>query len=226
MSGGTMITIYGVLRSRATRPVWLMREMGEKFDLVPVIQSYRLADPQAADAPFNTASAAFLAVNPQGQVPVMVDGDLVLTESMAIALYLARKFGGPLAPASLAEEGEAMQWGFVAISAVEGPALDILYVHQNDQQDTPEGAAKLATGSAALARPFARIEAHLQGRDWLMGGRFTVADILLAECVRYAQPHAPALAAFPALQGWIARCQARPAFLAMMADRNAEPLTV
>lgn len=218
-----MITLYGVLRSRATRPFWLLREMGVEFRHVPVIQAYRLTDPAAPDAPFHTASAEFLALNPASQIPVMVDGDLVLTESMAIPLYLARKFGGPLAPATLAEEGEALQWGFVAISGIEGPALDILSVYGARGQDTPEGQATLAQKTAALARPLARIEAHLQGRDWLMGGRFTVADILLAECLRYAQPHAPALAACPNVRDWLARCQARPAFQQMMAERNAEP---
>lgn len=219
-----MVTLYGVLRSRATRPIWLMREAGVPVDRVPVIQSYRLPDPQAADAPFNTASPAFLAINPQGQIPVMVDGDLVLTESMAIALHLARQSGGSLGPQSPDEDGQAMQWAFVAISAVEGPALDILYPYQFGTADTPEGAARIATATQALIRPFTRIEAHLQSRDWLMGGRFTVADICLAECVRYAQPHAPALAPYPALSAWIARCQARPAFQAMMVQRNAEAL--
>lgn len=219
-----MITLYGVLRSRVTRPFWLLRELGQPFEHVPVIQAYRLPDPQAADAPFNTASPDFLALNPASQIPVMKDGDLVLTESMAIALYLARKFGGPLAPQSLAEEGEAMQWGFAAITGVEGPALDILYTYAAKAQDTAEGAAKLAEKTAALARPLGRIEAHLTTRDWLMGDRFTVADILMAECVRYVQPHAPAMAPYPRLRDWIARCQARPAFQQMMTERNAEPV--
>lgn len=219
-----MLTLYGVLRSRATRPFWLLREAGVAFDHVAVIQSYRLGDPQAEGAPFNTASPGFLAVNPQGQIPALVDGDLVLTESMAIALYLARRYGGALGPQTPEEDGEAMQWAFVAISAVEGPALDILYPYQFGQADTPEGAAKIATATQALQRPLARIEGHLDGRDWLMGGRFTVADICLAECLRYAQPHAPALAPYPLTRDWLARCQARPAFAAMMAERNAETL--
>lgn len=219
-----MITLHGVLRSRATRPVWLLLEAGVPFERVPVIQAYRLTDPAAADAPFNTASAGFLALNPQSQIPVMQDGALVLTESMAIALYLARRYGGALGPQTPEEDGEALQWAFLAISGIEGPALEILYPYQFGTADTPEGAAKIAAATQALARPLVRIEGHLQDRDWLMGGRFTVADICLAECLRYAQPHPPALAPYPALRGWLARCQARPAFVAMMAERNAEPL--
>lgn len=219
-----MITLYGVLRSRATRPYWLLAEAGAQFDLVPVIQAYRLADPAAADAPLNTASPAFLAINPQGQVPALKDGDLVLSESMAITLYLARRLGGDAGPRDLAEEGLAMQWALLAATAVEDPALEIMFTYGKGEAASAEGQAKLASATQALARPFARIEAHLQGRDWLMGGRFTVADILMAECVRYAQPHAPAMDPFPALKGWIARCQARPAFKAMMERRSAEPV--
>jgi len=81
----------------------------------------------------------------------------------------------------------------------------------------------MARGAAALARPLARIEAHLANHDWLVGGRFTVADICLAEVLRYAQGHPPALAPFPAVRAWLARCQARPAFSEMMARRASEP---
>ena len=57
-----------------------------------------------------------------------------------------------------------------------------------------------------------------------MGGRFTVADIALAECVRYAQRHQPVMAAHPALDAWLRACQARPGFLRMWAKREAEPV--
>ncbi|MEZ5752071.1 MAG: glutathione S-transferase family protein [Paracoccaceae bacterium] len=218
------ITLYGNLRSRAMRPLWLLREMGVPFEFVPVIQAYRLADPSAPGAPFNTADPAFRALNTQGQVPILRDGTQVLTESMAITLHLARTRGGPLAPANAAEDGEALQWGFVAISALEAPSLDILMTCDAGRQDTPDGQTVLATASAALMRPLARIEQHLQGRDWLMGGRFTVADIMVEECLRYAQPHPPALAPFPMVRAWLERCQSRPIFRTLMQEREAETL--
>lgn len=218
-----MLKLYGCLRSRATRPYWMLKEAGQSFEHVPVIQSYRLTDPAATDAPFNTASAGFLAVNPQGQIPAMEDDGLVLTESMAITVYIARKYGGDLGPRDLAEEGLALQWALVGATGIESPALEMLYTYVNREADSPEGQAKLAAATEALKRPFARIEGHLQGRDWLLGDRFTVADILLAECLRYAQPHAPALAPFPTIRAWLSRCQSRPAFKAMLEARNAEP---
>lgn len=219
-----MLTIYGVYRSRATRPLWLLTELDLPFTHVPVIQGYRLADPAAADAPLNTTSAAFRAINPQGAVPAMQDGDLILTESLAITRHIARKHGGDLAPKDAREEALADQWMLFGATALETPGLDILYTYAGGLAETPEGAAKIAAAADVLARPLGRLEAELSdGRDWLMGGRFTVADLMLAECLRYGQSHKPLMQAHPLVNAWISRCQARPAFQAMMARRNAEP---
>ena len=219
-----MMTLYGCFRSRATRPLWMLYEAGVPFQHVPVVQGYRLPDAQAPDAPLNTASPEFKAVNPQGQIPALVDGDLVLTESLAITYYLARKHGGDLGPRDRAEEAEAVNWALVAATSEETPALELRPVHLKGLADTPEGNATIADRVAQLARPFARIEAHLAGRDWLMGGRFTVADIVLAECVRYAAPQPGVFGPWPALGAWLARCQSRPAFRKLWAAREAETL--
>ena len=87
------LKIYGVLRSRASRNVWLAKEMGLPFEQIPVVQAYRLPDPAAPDAPLNTASPAFRAINPNGLIPTIEDDGLILHESLAINLYLARKHG-------------------------------------------------------------------------------------------------------------------------------------
>lgn len=216
-----MITLYGCYRSRATRPLWMLFEAGAEFDHIPVIQAYRLPDPAAADAPVNTASPEFLAVNPMGQIPALKDGDIVLTESMAMTLHLARKLGGEIAPRDSAEDALALNWALFAVSSIEPDALSVLMASAGPA--TPESDARRATATAALVRPLTRLESALGTQDWLMGGRFTVADLMVAECVRYAQPHPPALAGFPAVTAWLARCQARPAFQKVMAGRMAEP---
>jgi glutathione S-transferase len=208
-----MITIYGCYRSRASRPLWLLAETATPYTHVPVMQAYRLPDPDAADAPVNTRTASFLAVNPIGQIPAMVEGDLVLTESLAICLHLARVHGGALGAQSAAEQALLENWALFAATAIEPHALAIL------QGKDP---AQIALEAEKLSRGFARLEAHLQGRDWLLD-RFTVADLMVAECARYAQGHAALMAAHPALTGWLGRCQARPGFQAMWAARNAEP---
>ncbi|MFN4171954.1 MAG: glutathione S-transferase family protein [Pseudorhodobacter sp.] len=218
-----MITIHGVMRSRATRPLWLLEELGLPFHHVPVIQAYRLPDPMAADAPLNTASPAFRRLNPQGTIPVMEEDGIVLTESLAITLHLARRHGGDLAPRDAIEAAQTDQWMLFGATALETPGLDLMFTLARGEADTPQGAAIIAAAVAALERPLQRLEAHLEGRDWLVGERFTVCDLMVAECLRYGQSHTPLLEGHPHVAGWIGRCQARPAFVAMMAARAAEP---
>ncbi|WP_434619661.1 glutathione S-transferase family protein [Tabrizicola sp. M-4] len=213
-----MITLYGVYRSRATRPLWLLHETGTPFTHVPVIQAYRLPDPASPDAPIHTASPDFLKVNPQGQIPAMQDGDLILTESLAISLYLARRYGGPLGPQDDAETALMEQWALFAATAIEGPALEILMAPAGEM-----GEATARIAAEKLRRPLARLNTHLAGRDWLLGDRFTVADINTAECLRYAQGNAALLAEFPHVSRWLTTAQSRPAFKAMWAGRLAEP---
>ena len=210
-----MLTLYGVYRSRAFRVLWLLHETGTPFAHVPVIQAYRLADPAAPDAPQNTASPGFLAVNPMGQIPALTDRNLVLTESLAIVLYLAKVYGGALGPKDTAEDALMTNWALFAATAVDPPALVILQSGA-DSNDAVQAAV------AKLSRALTRLDRHLDGRDWLLD-RFTAADICVAECLRYAQGHAGLVAAHPAAFAWLARCQSRPAFRAMWAARLREP---
>jgi glutathione S-transferase len=218
-----MITLYGVYRSRATRPLWLLHELGLPFTLVPVVQAYRLPDPKAADAPLNTASPSFLAVNPQGQIPAYVEDGLVLTESLAITLHIARKHGGDLGPKGEAEAALMANWAFFTATGIEGPAVEIMYVYRDGAEASVEGKAALEKSAETLRRPLARLQSHLAAHPYLVGDRFTVADINTAECLRYAQQHPTLLAEFPAAKEWLDRCQSRPAFKAMWAARMAEP---
>jgi glutathione S-transferase len=205
-----MLTIYGVYRSRASRNIWLANELAIPFKQVPVIQHYRLKEPIAADV-LHTRSPQFLKVNPNGHVPTIEDDGLVLHESLAINLYLAKKHGGPLAPATVAEDGQMAMWSLWAVTEVEGPALAIA---QNGPAEGP---------LAALRAPFAVLDQALARNGHLVGGRFTVADINVAEIVRYAQ-RAPALFdAAPRMKAWLAACHARPAFKKMWTEREKEP---
>ncbi|MCB2137675.1 MAG: glutathione S-transferase family protein [Rhodobacteraceae bacterium] len=218
-----MLTLYGVYRSRASRNFWLLNELGLPFEQVRVIQGYRLDDPAATDAPMNTLSPAFLAISPAGAVPVLKDGDFVLSESLAINDYLARKAGGPMGPANDREAALLEQWALYGMTAVEPHTLPILYAHVERRAKTAEGAAEIARHIEALRRPMAVLQNHLAPTGHMMGDRFTVADINMAEILRYAQPEAAFIAEYPAVEAWLKACQSRPAFKAMVEARNAEP---
>jgi glutathione S-transferase len=216
-----MLTIYGVYRSRALRNIWLATELGIPFKQVPVMQLYRLT-PDAAKTTLHTKSPEFLKINPNGHVPAIDDDGLVLNESLAINLYLARKHGGPLAPANVAEDGLMTMWSFWAATEVETNALAVL----NHRVGKPpaERDPKIAQASIeALRAPFAVLDKALAATGFVVGGRFTVADINVAEIVRYAMAAPELFEAAPRVKAWLAACHARPAFKSIWARREQEP---
>jgi glutathione S-transferase len=218
-----MLKIYGVYRSRATRNIWAALELGLPFEHVPVIQVYRLPNPDAAGMPVHTRSPSFLKVNPHGQIPVVVDENGAHTESLGINLYLAKKKGGPLAPATLTEDAQMTQWTLWAATSVETDAITILY--NRIGKPPAERDEKLALASIEALKPkFATLDAHLAAHGGhIVGRRFTVADINLAEVFRYAQPAPNLFDGAPHVKAWLAACQSRPHFKTMMAKRDAEP---
>jgi glutathione S-transferase len=218
-----LVTIHGVYRSRASRNIWLLEEIGRPWRHEPVIQAYRLADPAAPGAPRNTRTPDFLALSPQGAIPVMEDGDVVLTESLAINLYLARTYGGDLGPRDAVEDALMQQWALYGATAVEPSALLVMYAHAEGRAGTPEGREEIAALKEKLGRPLEVLEGHLVRHGQMVGDRFTVADINMAEIVRYAASDADLMAAYPALASWLEALHARPAFQRMWTKRNAEP---
>lgn len=204
-----MIAIYGVHRSRASRNVWLAHELDIPLRLVPVMQRYRLKEPIPADI-IHTKSPSFLKVNPNGHVPTMEDDGLVLHESLAINLYLAKKHGGPLAPANVAEDGLMGMWSLWAVTEVEPHSLSVA---QN-------GAS--ASAIDALRGPFAVLDEAL-ANGFLVGSRFTVADINVVEVVRYAKAATELFTSTPNVKAWFEACRARPAYRKMWDARDKEP---
>lgn len=217
-----MLKIYGVYQSRASRNYWMARELGIEFESVPVIQARRVADLNAADAPFHTKSTEFLKINPNGHIPTIDDDGLVLWESVAINLYLARKHKGPLAPQNLAEDGLIESWSLWAVNEIEQDAVKIVLAYDNKLQDTPGGRDTLAVANRLLKRPFEVLNAHLAEQDYLVGNRFTVADLNVAEICRYAMTEKVLTEPNPNVVAWYERCHDRPAFRDMWKARALE----
>jgi len=216
-----MLTIYGVYRSRASRNIWLANELGIPFRHVPVIQHYRLKGEPPAGT-LHTKSPEFLAVSPNGHIPSIDDDGLVLHESLAINLYLARKHGGPLAPKDIREEGLAAMWTLWAATEAEPHTIQILY-HMAARPPEERDPAIAAAALEAMKAPMAVLDRHLAKDGFMMGGRFTVVDVNVAEVMRYSLPAKTLWETAPHASAWLKACHARPAYQAMMAGRNAEP---
>ncbi|GAA4412406.1 glutathione S-transferase family protein [Quisquiliibacterium transsilvanicum] len=193
------LKIHGIAASRAARPLWLLEELGVPYEHVS--QSYLGGA---------TRTPEFLALNPNGHIPVLEDDGIVVWESMATTLYLARKFGGPLAPGNLAEEAEALRWTFWAVTECEKDALSVLMHRVAMPADRRDHAvADQAEGN--LARPLAILDAHLATRPYIAGERFTVVDVNVASVLAWAQPSRKLMEANPKLADWLKRCLDRPA---------------
>lgn len=191
------IKIYGAAASRAYRALWAAKELGIDYDHAAV-GTAQLKNPE------------FMAVNPNAKIPAMQDGELCLFESMAINLYLARKFDKGLWPTSVADEGRTFQWSFWAMTEVEKPLLTVLMDVAGMKKD-PQGAED---AKKALEKPFGVIDKALAGHDYLLGDSFTIADLNVASIMSWAKPSKIDLSPWPNLKAWLDRCLSRPAAVA------------
>jgi glutathione S-transferase len=152
------LKIYGVARSRAFRTLWMAKELGLDYEHVKV-----------DFATGETRTPEHLALNPNGHVPVIDDDGFILWESMAINLYLAKKYGaGGFYPSRLQDEARAWQWSFWGMTELERPVLTVLF----NRAILPESQRDAAAADAAektLAQPFAVLQGVLSGSAYLLG---------------------------------------------------------
>jgi glutathione S-transferase len=196
-----MIKLYGITQSRAFRPLWLLYELGLPFEHIKLnFRGDDLKDP------------AYRALNPNGRVPTLVDGELVLWESMAINLYLARKYGAEagLWPGSIDNEGRAMQWSLWVMTEVEQALLSVL-MHSRVLPEDQRDADKASRNRGLLKAPFTVLDGALADRDHLAGEAFSVADLNVAAVMSWCKPARIGLTDHPHLSAWLERCLDRPA---------------
>jgi glutathione S-transferase len=202
-----MITLYGVPRSRAMRCLWMLEELGVPYENV-----------QTNFATGDTRKADFLRINPNGHIPALRDGDTVLFESLAINLFLARKYDKGLWPKSVDDEGRAYQWSVWAMTELEEPVLTVL-LHRMFFPEAQRDAAKAADGAERAKKPLGVLEGALAGRENLLGSAFTVADLNVAAVLSWAPMAGIDLSPYPKVQAWLGRATARPAFTRAVAAR-------
>jgi glutathione S-transferase len=197
-----MIKIYGTKQSRATRVIWAALELGLPHELV-------IVDRVAGDH----KKPDFLKINPNGRIPALEDDGLVMFESLAMTLYLAKKAGGPLAPKDLKEDALMTMWTLWGVNEVEPHSVQVLYhrmLWPEDQRDEQKALASIET----LRAPLAVLEAHLAQHDYVVGDRFTIADINVAAVCSYARLAPELIKTLPHVEAYLNRILERPHQLA------------
>jgi glutathione S-transferase len=199
------IKLYGISASRVMRPLWMLDELrspggpllGLQYEHDPI--SY--ADPALAAPPYST-------LNPNGRVPILVVDGFAVYESLAINLYLADKFESPLTLKTAEERALGSQWALWAMTELELPVMD--WAMHSYLKPEAERDAKVASAALQkLARPLAALNASLVGKNYLVGERFTVADLNTA-CVMYRLLKLD-MASWPNAAAWLQRCWSREA---------------
>jgi glutathione S-transferase len=190
--------LYEFGPTRSIRARWTLQELGVEFESV-VVNLVR-GDHRRPE---------FLALNPAGKLPVLVDGDLVLNESVAIALYLADKYADRgFLPRDVAGRGEVYRWLLFAATELEQPLWRIarntrLYPEERRQPTDVAIAGEEFQDMAAV------LDARLRGREFVAGKHVTVADFVTAYTLDWANT-AGLLGRFPGLVDYMERMYARP----------------
>ena len=199
-----MRKLYGISGSRALRSIWAMEEVRVEYEQVATNFS---ADSKAAD---------YLAINPNGRIPALIDGDLVLFESMAINLYLAKTYGGALYPDNAADEARANQWSVWGISEIEPLQMQIV-VQKIFMPEDKRDPAVIARAEKGLERPLKVLDAALSGQPYLLGDQFSIADLNVAAVMLLLNMVAFDYSEYTHVKRWADSCYARPSLAAAKA---------
>ncbi len=198
--------IYGSFRSRTRRVIWAALELGLTFDHSP----YKTGDPVLHQPDF-------LAINPLGRIPTIRDGDLALAESLAINLHLAKHHdrdpGRALYPDAL--EAQLWQWSFFAASDLD-PWVVQFGAHTAWRPEADRNPLLAQTAGTALDTAFGHLETALSAAPFLVGTRFSIADLNVASVLLPLSLLHHSFAPWPHLDTWLKAAVSRPAALATL----------
>jgi glutathione S-transferase len=190
--------LYGFAPTRTIRALWMLSELDLDFEFIQVdLTKGEHRRPE------------FVAVNPAGKVPVLVDGDFVLTESVAIVLYLAEKYPERgLLPRDLHARAEVHRWLLFTATELEQP-LWRMSRHTAIYPVEKRIAAEIPVARQDFLDMAPVMEKHLEGRPFLVGDRATVADFVAAYTLDWAN-EVHLLESLPGLRAYMERMYARP----------------
>jgi glutathione S-transferase len=200
-----MLKVYGFGKvnrfarghTRDLRVLWALEEMQLPFELIGLEHPAQILD-----------NADYRRLSPFTQIPAIDDDGVVISESAAILVYLAKK-SGRLIPADAAGEAQVVRWCFAALTTVEAPLLSLM-VH--DWTSDGEGAKTRQFMVDWVHRVFGNLERWFDGREFVATDAFTVADILMAHVLHSGIKDKALLAPYPGVVAYRDRCLARPAW--------------
>ena len=187
-----MLKLYGAARSRAVRNIWMLNELGLDYQHMDWL-------PRSPE----TKSAEFLKLNSSGAVPVLDDNGFVLSESMSINFYLAKKHDGGLYPSTPENVARALQWSFWETDRLDRAIVN----HARHSSDLPVNERNPEVAETAwkdCVHSFQVLNTALEKSDWLVGSAFSVADLNVASAM--FRGLALDLSEWPNTQSWLHRC--------------------
>jgi glutathione S-transferase len=210
--------LYEFPPTRSIRARWTLQELGVEFEAIEV--NLRAGE---------NGQAEFRALNPAGKLPVLVDGDTVVTESAAIAIYLAEKYPQKgLLPTDPHQRAELYRWVFFTVTELEQPLWRIAR-HTSFYPEAQRLPAEVDIARREFKEMAAVLEKHMSGRQFVVGDGVTVADFVLAYTLDWGN-EVGLLGDCPALGSYLERMYARPKAaprikqaLASMKARQAQP---
>lgn len=193
--------VYFAPRTRAVRTVWLLEEIGKPYEL----ERFTLGQKEMR-------GPEYARINPNGRVPTVIDGDVTISESTAIAQYLGARYAPHLTPGPDAPNfATYLQWLHYAEGMIMPPFNN--YVVETillpPERRNPEIAARAVK---LIGRLLLAVEAHMEGREYLADD-FTVADTITGHAVVMARSIRIDFSAMPNLSAYADRLEARPAFI-------------
>ena len=202
--------LYGSRNSRSLRCAWALEEAS-------VIYDYQRIWMMKGEG----QSPAFKAINPAGKIPVLIDGEMTLTESVAIVMYVADKFpDSELMPTDLVARAEVFRWIFYVVSELE-PHLWAIAQHRFALPEDKRVAALEPTLAWQLQRALRVLEKTLAARQFIAGDAFSAADILATHCMTWALS-AKLEGVAEASLAYIERIKTRSAFQRAVQRENKE----
>jgi glutathione S-transferase len=194
------LLLWGCGTVRTFRAHWALHELGLTYDRRAI-----------GSRTGETQTEQFLELNPKGKIPVLVDDDLVLTESAAIVRYLYQRYGNEPAR-SIIEQARYDEWQSHILMELDAHTLYVMRKHGDLAKLYGEAPAAMKAAQEGFRRQAAVAESRLRKSPYLLGGDFSGVDLLLTTCLDWA--HAYHVQLEPTLDAWRQRQHSRPAYQA------------